>query len=87
MIETVNIQGRDVVSLNTFSAAEIRAVIARAKHLKQEGYGSPLRGKSLAMVFFDPSLRTRASFSIAFSTLGGTVIDMVAGRDLVRGRA
>ena len=82
MIQTAGIQGRDVVSLSTFSPEEIRAVIARARLLKSEGYGSPLRGKSLAMVFFDPSLRTRASFSIAFSTLGGTVIDMVAGRDL-----
>jgi N-acetylornithine carbamoyltransferase len=82
MIETANIHGRDVVSLNTFSPDEIRGVIARARQLKAEGHGSPMRGKSLAMVFFDPSLRTRASFSIAFSTLGGTVVDMVAGRDL-----
>jgi N-acetylornithine carbamoyltransferase len=34
------------------------------------------------MVYFDPSLRTRASFAIAFSTLGGTVIDLVASRDI-----
>jgi len=71
-----------VVTLDTFSAEEIRGVIARARKLKAEGYGSPLRGRALAMVFFDPSLRTRASFAIAFSTLGGTVIDLVAGRDL-----
>jgi len=82
MSETASIRGRDVVSLNTFSSDEIRAVIARARRLKEEGYDSPLQGRSLAMVFFDPSLRTRASFAIAFSTLGGSVIDMVAGRDL-----
>jgi N-acetylornithine carbamoyltransferase len=44
--------------------------------------GTPLQGRSLAMVFFDPSLRTRASFAIAFGTLGGTVIDLVASRDI-----
>lgn len=77
-----SIAGRDVVTLDTFSAEEIRAVITRARAHKTAGHGSPLRGRSLAMVFFDPSLRTRASFSIAFSSLGGTVIDMVAGRDL-----
>jgi len=82
MSDGAGIQGRDVVTLDTFSAEEIRAVIARARRMKAEGFGSPLRGRSLAMVFFDPSLRTRASFAIAFSTLGGTVIDMVAGRDL-----
>ncbi len=77
-----SITGRDVVTLDTFSAEEIRAVIERARAHKTVGHGSPLRGRSLAMVFFDPSLRTRASFAIAFSSLGGTVIDMVAGRDL-----
>ncbi len=82
MSEGAGIQGRDVVTLDTFSADEIHDVIARARRMKDEGFGSPLRGRSLAMVFFDPSLRTRASFAIAFSTLGGTVIDMVAGRDL-----
>ncbi len=76
------IQGRDVVTLDTFSAQEIRAVTARARELKAGGFGTPLAGRSLAMVFFDPSLRTRASFAIAFGSLGGTVIDLVAGRDL-----
>ncbi len=76
------IQGRDVVSLSTFSEEEIRAVVARARSLKAEGFEAPLRGRSLAMVFFDPSLRTRASFAIAFTTLGGTVIDLSAERDL-----
>ena len=80
----VDIRGRDVVTLDTFSADEIRHVTARARELKSKGdaMGQPLAGRSLAMVFFDPSLRTRASFSIAFGSLGGTVIDLVAGRDL-----
>jgi len=82
MSQAASIEGRDVVSLNTFSPEEIRAGVARARRTKAEGFGDPLRGKSLAMVFFDPSLRTRASFAIAFSSLGGSVIDMVAGRDL-----
>lgn len=76
------IEGRDVVSLSTFSVEEIRAVIERAREMKSNGFGAPLHGRSLAMVFFDPSLRTRASFAIAWSSQGGTVIDLVAGRDL-----
>ncbi len=82
MSNAPSIAGRDVVTLDTFSEEEIRAVIERARGLKADGYSSTMRGRSLAMVFFDPSLRTRASFAIAFSTLGGTVIDLVAGRDL-----
>lgn len=83
MGDRADIRGRDVVTLDTFSAAEIRHVTQRARELKAAAsLGTPLAGRSLAMVFFDPSLRTRASFSIAFGSLGGTVIDLVAGRDL-----
>jgi N-acetylornithine carbamoyltransferase len=82
MSSGATIEGRDVVSLSTFSVEEIRGVIERARELKANGLGTPLRGRSLAMVFFDPSLRTRASFAIAWSSQGGTVIDLVAGRDL-----
>ena len=76
------IQGRDVVTLDTFSPEEIRYVVGRARAMKADGFGMPLQGRSLAMVFFNPSLRTRASFAIAFSTLGGTVIDLTAERDI-----
>lgn len=76
------IQGRDVVTFDTFRTEEIRWVIEQARAMKAQGHGTPLAGKSLAMVFFNPSLRTRASFAIAFGTLGGTVIDLAAGRDI-----
>lgn len=76
------IQGRDVVTLDTFSPEEIRYVLERARAMKAEGFGMPLQGRALAMVFFNPSLRTRASFAIAFSSLGGTVIDLTAERDI-----
>ena len=76
------IQGRDVVTLDTFSSEELRFVIERAREMKAQGHGASLQGRSLVMVFFDPSLRTRSSFSIAFASQGGTVIDMVASRDI-----
>jgi N-acetylornithine carbamoyltransferase len=76
------IQGRDVVTLETFSSEEVRYVVERAKSMKAEGFGLTLQGRALAMVFFNPSLRTRSSFAIAFSSLGGTVIDLTAERDI-----
>jgi N-acetylornithine carbamoyltransferase len=76
------IRGRDVVTLDTFSPEELRFGIEAARRMKAEGHGTPLQGRSLAMVFFNPSLRTRASFAIAFASLGGTVIDLVASRDI-----
>ena len=56
----IQITGRDVVTLDTFSPDEIRYVIARARAMKDESGGLPLQGRALAMVFFNPSLRTRA---------------------------
>ena len=79
---TPSIRGRDVVTLDTFSPTELRHVIDRAIAMKGDDPKPLLMGRSMAMVFFDPSLRTRASFSIAFQSLGGSVIDMNAGRDL-----
>ena len=76
------IHGRDVVTLDTFRPEEIRWVTALAREMKAKGHGRPLEGKSLAMVFFNPSLRTRASFAIAFGSMGGTVVDFAAGRDM-----
>ncbi len=76
------IQGRDVVSLDTFTPEEIRYVVGRAKAMKAEGFGMPLQGRALAMVFFNPSLRTRSSFAIAFSSLGGSVVDLDAARGI-----
>jgi N-acetylornithine carbamoyltransferase len=76
------IRGRDVVTLDTFTPEEIRWVTAQAREMKASGHGRPLEGRSLAMVFFDPSLRTRASFALAFTSLGGTVIDFAASRDI-----
>ena len=82
MSAAVSIRGRDVVTLDTFRAEELLHVVERARAMKAAPPEPRLQGRALAMVFFDPSLRTRTSFHIAFSTLGGAVVDMAAGRDL-----
>jgi ornithine carbamoyltransferase len=61
---------------------EMQSLFAFAGNLKQErknGIVKPyLAGKHLAMIFDKPSLRTRFSFSVAMSELGGTAIESVS---------
>ncbi len=70
--------GRSFVSMTDFSADEIRAVLDRADELKADRArafrAAPLRGKTLAMIFQKPSLRTRISFETGMTRLGGHAI-------------
>ena len=49
--------------LNTqdWTRAELDAVLAQAAAFKRSKAGDQLKGKSIALVFFNPSLRTRTS--------------------------
>ncbi|MDQ3228144.1 MAG: acetylornithine carbamoyltransferase, partial [Pseudomonadota bacterium] len=45
-----------------------------ASELKRDKIGSALKGKSIALVFFNPSLRTRTSFELGAFQLGGHAV-------------
>ncbi len=68
----------DFLSLADLSSSEIIGLIERAVALKAEwkSGGNPplLAGKTLAMVFQKPSLRTRVSFEMAMRHLGGAAM-------------
>jgi ornithine carbamoyltransferase len=71
---------RHVISITDLSADEIKAIIKSAislkAGLKQKGSQPelPLRGKSLAMIFDKSSLRTRLSFEVGMTQLGGHAV-------------
>jgi ornithine carbamoyltransferase len=72
-----NLKGRHFVSMLDFSAEEIHQVLDTARKQKTEGPGNgplPLQGKTLAMIFLKPSLRTRVSFETGMTRLGGHAI-------------
>ena len=46
----------------------------------------PLAGKTAALVFHKPSLRTRVSFTVGMHELGGDVVDLTAAEVSERGR-
>jgi ornithine carbamoyltransferase len=66
---------RHFISLDQLSPAQFRAFLTVATYLKQRrSAGIPetaLAGRTLAMIFEKPSLRTRLSFEIGMSELGG----------------
>src|SRR5271154_249701 len=64
-------------SLAACTSAELRHVMDVAQQLKHQykltGKNDPLlAGRTLAMIFEKPSLRTRVSFTVAMTQLGGT---------------
>ncbi len=74
----VDLRGRSFLSLADFTADEITAVLELAEELKRERAAGARRdthaGKTLALLFQKPSLRTRASFDVAMHELGGDAL-------------
>ncbi len=66
--------GRDVLSIADLKAGELRSLLHTALRLKVEGHGQPLTGRTLALLFEKPSLRTRLSFEVAMRSLGGNCL-------------
>ena len=72
---------RDFLSVLDFSPEDVHSVLSRAAELKRGGISQALAGKSVAMLFEKPSLRTRVSFDVGVQQLGGHAIYL--GRDEV----
>jgi N-acetylornithine carbamoyltransferase len=74
------LKGRDFLSTADFTQEELGALIELALKMKSgEAVGRPLSGKSVALVFFNPSLRTRASMEVAVYQLGGNAVSLDVG--------
>lgn len=71
--------GRDFLTLADVSPRELRLIIDTALRLKRERCPALLDGRSLALVFEKPSLRTRVSFERAMQQVGGTAIYLSQG--------
>ncbi len=61
--------------------AELDALLEHAAEFKRSKHGEQLRGKSIALMFFNPSLRTRTSFELGAFQLGGHAIVLSPGKD------
>jgi len=80
---------KDFLALSQFSKAELDAMFALTKELKQKTKSGVehhlLKGKSLAMIFEKSSTRTRISFEVGMYQLGGHPL-FISSKDSQMGR-
>jgi len=84
------LKGRSFIDLTDFERFELRSILDTAHDLKRkQKRGEPhelLKGKSLAMIFMKSSTRTRESFEVGMTQLGGHALFLQpSGTQLGRG--
>src|SRR6266516_5010323 len=75
-----NFKGKDIVSLDQFSAEEFRVLFTLTNSMKQIVINNEpsdlLAGHLISLLFFEPSSRTFGSFAAAVKRLGGQTLDI-----------
>src|SRR5437660_12525341 len=71
---------RDFLTTSGLNRAELDQLIESAMRFKcGDDQSKPLAGRSVALVFFNPSLRTRASMRVGIYELGGNAVVLEPG--------
>src|ERR1051325_1267624 len=71
---------RDFLTTADWSRAELEGLLEQAARFKRgDEQAKPLAGRSIALVFFNPSLRTRASMQVGVYELGGQAVILEPG--------
>lgn len=68
----MSFKGRDIISMNDLTRGEIDEILSKVETVQNHPDKKNLcRNKVCAMMFFEPSTRTRTSFEVAMRNLGG----------------
>ena len=79
-------RARDFLAIPDYSRDELLKLFELAERMRAGSYAErPLAGKSLAMIFMKSSTRTRVSFEVGTSQLGGHAL-FLSSRDVQLGR-
>ncbi|HST52555.1 MAG TPA: N-acetylornithine carbamoyltransferase [Pyrinomonadaceae bacterium] len=71
---------KDFLKTTDLTRAELEGLLEAASRFKRgEDTSKPLAGRSVALVFFNPSLRTRASMQVGVFELGGNAVVLEPG--------
>ncbi len=69
------------ISTEDWTQTELESLLDVAGYLKQHPIHNHLAGKSIALLFLNPSMRTRTSFELGMQQLGGMAIVLQPGQD------
>ncbi len=66
----------DLLSIQDLTPEDIRLIFTVTRRIKQapDEFARSLKGKTLAMIFEKPSLRTRATFDVGMTSMGGQAL-------------
>jgi N-acetylornithine carbamoyltransferase len=72
---------KNFITTENWSKNELQDILDYAKDLKINRFQKTLKNKSIGLLFFNPSLRTRTSFEIGIKELGGFAVVLQPGKD------
>ena len=76
MLKPIKLESKDFLSSLDISSEEVIHILEIARNLKNKTLNIELKDKVLGLIFDKSSTRTRVSFQVAMSRLGGTTVDI-----------
>ena len=67
-------KGKDFLTISHLEPSEVEEIIMDAYRIKNGQTLNLLTGKTIALIFEKPSLRTRVSFEVGIKQMGGSCI-------------
>jgi len=72
---------KNFITTSEWAKDELQDLLDYASFLKKEKFHKTLENKSVALLFFNPSMRTRTSFEVGINELGGYAVILHPGKD------
>jgi N-acetylornithine carbamoyltransferase len=69
------------LSTINWSREQLEGILRLSGELKEQPLNASLKGRSVALLFLNPSMRTRTSFELGMQQLGGIAIVLQPGKD------
>ena len=76
MLKPIKLANKNFLSSLDISTQEVIHILELAKNFKNKDLNIEFKNKVLGLIFDKSSTRTRVSFQVAMSRLGGTTIDL-----------